>query len=533
MDKTKTLILTLGILFANYASNYAQEAGSAVKVKYISANHVYLDAGRLNGISIGDTVKVIKGGKDAAVLRVVFVADNSANCDILSKNVTIEPGDLVVVPAKTVVEADSLDVQKKRRTRQFKTTVNTKKSKTRISGYISAQWYQFIDANNGLHDFKQPTVRLNFSGRNLWDDSYYIRIKARSRYNERSRTVSTEIPRTEWRNRIYEFSFSYDNRSAAINYRFGRIISNKYSGVGYLDGVQLQHNISENLNWGIFAGTQPEWQYSDFQTSYQKYGTFINYLYGDYATNRLESTLAAAGTYHSGSISREVVFLQNSYNHGRKWNIYQSLELDINRAWRRDKTGEAVSLSGLYINGRYYITDNLNVGLSYDNRKNYYTYELRTLADSLFDDAFRQGGRLSASLRFFKNYRVFANGGVRKSTAKEITYSYSGGFNASNLFDQRITVSSRFSGFSNLYTRGINPSVDISKYFFAGHYLQIGYGNYMYTLKADNASRLNQFVRFNGQLELPLNLFLATDYEYSFGDDSEGHRILAELGYRF
>lgn len=172
--------------------------------------------------------------------------------------------------------------------------------------------------------------------------------------------------------------------------------------------------------------------------------------------------------------------------------------------------------------------------MSYDNRKNYYTYELRTLADSLFDDAFRQGLRASVNVRFTKDLRLFANSGIRdRGDNSPLTYSYMGGFNWSDLFDQRITMSIRAAGFSNLYTEGLNPSLTFSKYFRDGHSVGIGYGNYSYMLKVNKQDRLNHWLRLDGQVELPLHMFLSSDLEYDWGDDSEGFRVFAEIGYRF
>jgi hypothetical protein len=533
MSIIKFIYAVLLILFA-FSIAEARQNSRILKVKYISVDYIYLDGGAADGIFTGDTIQIVKDGISIALLKAVFVAENSTSCEILSKEAEINIGDKVIIYAHITVDTDTTKIRTLSRQREFNASSSkTKMIKTRISGFISAQWYQFMDANNGLYDFKQPAFRLNLNGRNLWNDSYYLRIRARSRYNERARRFNDNVPQSEWRNRIYELSFSYENLFSAFNYKVGRIISNKFSGVGYIDGVQLQHNISGNLNWGIFGGTQPEWHYSGFQTSYQKYGGFVNYIYGDYSAERFESTLALAGIYHTHSISREVIFLQNSYNHSRKWNFYQSMELDVNRNWRKQKTGENISLSGLYLNGRYYINDDLNIGLSYDNRKNYYSYELRSLADSLFDDAFRQGVRLFFNYSLYKNLRFYGNGGLLKRENTALTYSYGGGLNAGNLFNKRVIASARFSGFSNLYTKGLNPSTDISWYFSKGHYLMAGYGNYCYRVKSNNSTRFNQYLRFNGQLELPLDLFLAGDYEYSFGDDSEGNRILFDLGYRF
>jgi len=43
----------------------------------------------------------------------------------------------------------------------------------------------------------------------------------------------------------------------------------------------------------------------------------------------------------------------------------------------------------------------------------------------------------------------------------------------------------------------------------------------------------NQWIRLDSGFNLPLNMFISLFYEYDFGDDLEGQRIFAELGYRF
>lgn len=529
---TVILLLVLGITSVALAQTKSKE----FKVKYISVDHIYLDSGSAEGLAVGDKVQIFRDGKVIANLEVVYTSEHSASCKIVDKTRDIIVGD--TAQAEIEIKTESIEEQEtRRRQRQFQTNGKNGKERnlTRVSGYLSLQWYQYSDiGNDHRYDFKQPTIRFKLNAKKLWNDEYYFRIKMRSRYNERSRRYNSSVPRSEWRNRLYEVSFSYENRSSLINYKAGRIISNKFSGVGYIDGLLLQHNITEQFHWGLFGGTQPEWQYSDFQTSFQKYGAFVSYQKGDYGEQRFESTLAAAGAYHSSTVSREFLYLQNSYNYGRKWNVYQSLELDINRDWRKKKTGESISMTGLYLTGRYFMTDDLSMGLSYDNRKNYYTYEMRSLADSLFDNAFRQGLRASFSARLTRNMRLFGNSGIRdRGQGSDLTYSYMAGFNVTDLLNQRITLMLRGAGFSNLYTEGFNPSISLSKYFNGGHSFGVSYGNYSYTLKANSQNRLNQWLRLDSRIELPLHMFLVGDFEYDWGDDSEGFRILAEIGYRF
>lgn len=503
-------------------------------VKYISSEHVYLGGGKADGMSVGDLLDIIEDGKPVAELRVVYVAEHSASCEIVSGQDMIKVGSSIQLHSTTVTQKKQ-KVKKERRIRsEIKKLKKGAKSTMRVSGYLGIQWYQFMDSGNNSNNFSQPTARLKLKLKNLWDDAYNFRINARFRYNDRSRTANSNVPEKEWRNRLYEVAFSYEDQKALFNYKIGRIISNKFSGVGYIDGLLIQHNTTDHLRLGFFAGTQPEWQYSNFQTSLQKYGFYINYLQGEYGKNRYESTLALAGTYHGYVVSREFIYLQNNYNYGRRWSFYQSLELDVNRVWRKRKTGEALSITGFYANSRYNITDNMSIGLNYDNRKNYYTYEVRSLADSLFDSAFRHGLRLSFKWRFLKNYRFHTNAGVRKrGSDSKLTFSYTSGLAISNLFKQQISVATRFSGFSNYYTKGINPSITVSKYFFNGHSLSINYGSYFYNFILLDDNRLNQWIRLNSQIELPFRLYLVANYEYNWGDDRKGHQVLIESGYRF
>lgn len=390
-----------------------------------------------------------------------------------------------------------------------------------------------MDHSSNHLDFEQPTFRLRLRARQLWGKAYNLDIRTRSRYYQRSTSYNT-IESQKWRNRIYEVSFDYNDPGALLNYKFGRIISNKFSGIGYIDGAQLQINVSEKLKSGVFAGTQPQWQYSSFQSSMEKYGGFLNFTQGEYGQNRFESTLAAAGEYHKGVISREFLYLQNNYSGGSRWNFYHSMELDINRDWRKELTSSSVALSSLYLSLRLNVSRRLATTLSYDNRTNYYSYETRTLADSLFDDAMRQGLRSNISLKLSYSMRLYANVGVRKKESDNTaTVSYYGGFNKSNFLLRQMYLNLRFSGFSNLYAKGFNPSVRLGKSFRFGHSLNMSYGNYKYTLDISNQSRMNQWIRLDGTFEMKYNFFFSGEVSYNWGDDSSDHRILTELGYRF
>ncbi len=516
----------------------AAQTGKAVQVKYVSKENIYLNAGSVAGLAVGDILSVRKNGREIARLKIAYVARHSASCTIISQKGKPAVGDKVVVLKKAVrpeKKAAIVETKAEARSVKRKPKSRNRSSLPRISGYLSAQWYQFDDRGSSNLDFRQPTIRFSLRATRLFGDDYRLRIKWRSRYDQRRTGLASAIPRNEWRNRLYEVSFRYANEKARFNWAMGRIISNAFSGVGYIDGLMLQHNISSRWRWGLFGGLQPEWHYSTSPASIQKYGMFAAYKVGNYSGHRFESTLSLAGAYHGNTVSREFMYWQNSYSWGNSFNLFQSLELDLNRDWKRNTTGETVSLTGVYINGRYnFFNNRFSVGLSYDNRKNYLTYFSRTLADSLFNDAFRQGLRLSLNARLFRNFRLFANGGLRhRQDVSDITWSYMGGLSWQRMFATPFVLMIRYAGFSNFYTVGINPNASLSYRLRGGHLMRLSYGYYGYALKADNSENHRNWVRINSQWELPLDMFMSGEYQYDWGDDLNGQRFFIELGYRF
>ncbi len=505
------------------------------QIKYLSAENVYIDAGKADGIQTGDSLLVKRGSESIAALRVTYTADHSAACQIMTQQSELQVGD-VVKPIRLHEETE-LEIPAESRTRtQPRPRSRSHRDRTdqlKIRGSASANWYHFSDVSTLRYTFNQPGFRLNLRLANVLAKNYNFELVTRGRYSMRTTRVSSRLPENEWRNRLYKVSLSYDDASAMFNYKIGRIISNTFSGVGYIDGLQLQQNVSENFRYGLFAGTQPQWQYSSVQTSLQKYGAYLNFSNGDYSIGRYEGTLAAAGEYHGATVSREFLYVQNSYNTSR-FNIYQSADVDINRDWRKERAGESVSLTNLYVYSNYRITADFAMGLSYDNRKNYYTYEIRSLADSLFDDAMRQGFRGTVRLKLPGRIHVFGNAGLRTvDSDQKNALSYALGINKYDLTPLRLFTGLYASSFSNHYSDGYHGSLRLGKTFRAGHDAELAFGTYAYNLRTTKSSRRNQWLRFNFSLHLPVSLYLTEQYEYSWGNDAEGHRFYTELGYRF
>ena len=407
-------------------------------------------------------------------------------------------------------------------------------SPVEVHGSVAASWYRFDDAASDGLDYDRPAARLNLKAYGLFGGHYDARLRLRTRYNSRSRSVGS-APETEWRNRVYEVSLLYDNPDSPFGFVAGRIISRDMGGLGYVDGIQLTHRVGENWRWGVLAGTRPDWETSDFQTDVTKYGAFIGFEHGDRAGSRFEMNLAGVGEYRKAVVSREFVYVRGSYHHERRLDLYATAEFDINRAWREDKAGESVSLTVLYLRGRYRVNDGVTFGLGYDTRKNYYTYEVSTLADSLFIHAARHGARASVDAKAPGNLRVHADVGIRgiEESEDDATTFYSASVTRRDLVWSRLTASLRFTGFDGPYALGTSPSLRLGRSIRGGHSVHLSYGLYSYSIEAGGDNRLNQWLRAGGSAQLPARFYLSGEYQYDWGDDSEGHRLLGEIGYTF
>jgi len=518
------------------------------KIRYITPRIVYIDQGTSAGIQVGDTLFVYQENEIVATLKVVNTASNSASCVVLKINRKLKVGDLVRIPERNreVVtpeapkEQEALPQKKaigqpKWEKREIPTIRQPKKSfsnRYRIRGGISFQYYRSQSSRSNDFSYSQPGLNFRFKMDNLLN---YLSLRVRMRNYQISRDYSNSsiLPQREWRNRIYEFSLTTMEKDARVMISMGRIISNVISGMGYLDGFLSGLWVNSHFQLGAFAGTEPDWRTSAFRSNAPKYGIFMKYRSTQDRDIRWRSALAMTGSYVEGEISREYLYLYNQFFVGNKWSVYQSAELDLNRGWRKEKTHESIKLSNLYFYVQYRFSQMGNISLSVDSRQNYWNYEIRTLADSLFDDSMRRGARLSLSLRLPAQMRIYLYGGANKrSVESRYNYFYSFRLLKRSVLPGSNSLSFRFYGFDNPLTTGRQWTISWRQYFFRRHYLTLQYGRQTYDF-GSSGSRLNYWVRTSGQIQIFSRLYLQGSVAFHQGDDFQGVRYQIETGINF
>ena len=67
-----------------------------IKVTYRSQTAVYVSAGRTAGLAVGDRLGLLSGSEKIAELEVLFLAEHSSSCRVVSETRPVKPGDKLV-----------------------------------------------------------------------------------------------------------------------------------------------------------------------------------------------------------------------------------------------------------------------------------------------------------------------------------------------------------------------------------------------------------------------------------------------------
>ena len=508
------------------------------RIRYIASDRVYLDQGSDDGLGIGDLLAVTLADGSEVHLEIVSVAASTAACTTRGNRMGLEVGQRVRVirkmPRPEAIEAEEEEPEPEVPiVEEPEPEPPTETRRAPFSGKISLQLYHFADGTDAGRDFSQPGLRINLRGENLFGGAYSLRVKTRTRYISREISEFSSLPETEWRNRVYQFALTYEDPRDRFSYSVGRVPSAAVGGIGYIDGAVANLHLGTRHRIGVFAGTQPEWQYSDLDTSLTKYGLYYRYKQGDTSKGRFESIWALAGEYAGSEINREAIHVRNRYASGR-FTFYQSAELEINRDWRKDRAGDSFEISSLHAYLRFHASRAFRVGLSYDDRQRYYTYELRNRDERFFDDLARRGLRADLRVRINSRAGIHANIGRReRDTDQADTSFYLVNAYLRNLFP-RTNASLRFNGFESSLTEGQSLSFRLERRFGRfGNTIALSTSTYRYDYLTNGTDRDSSWLRMETYWRLTRAWFLSGHLEHNSGDDAEGQRILLEIGYRF
>jgi len=268
------------------ASAGAAARTGPITVTYRSQTAVYLSAGRSAGLAVGDRLALLSGPDKAAELEVLFLADHSSSCRVVSEARPVKPGDKLVRlgPPRAAAPADGareLTVTEPADppTVAYGSTGRARGSQqrwARIAGGASAGIGGFRDSSGSGRNVQEQQARADVTARDILGEPLEARVRVSGRHIEREGLRSQSLKAVDSRQRLYEASVAWAPVGGSFSAAAGRLGGGSFVGLGYLDGVVGQARPASGVQLGGFFGRTPDVQDVGVPTG-AKYGAFVRF----------------------------------------------------------------------------------------------------------------------------------------------------------------------------------------------------------------------------------------------------------------
>ena len=511
---------------------------AALSVSYRSHTAVYVSAGRGAGLAVGDRLAVMAGTETVAELEVVFLAEHSSSCRVLSEVRPVKAGDRVVrlgaprpVPAPGPAPAASPAPGAEAAASPVyvrAATVRPAPGANRVTGGVSAGYSSFRDTSPAARNVTEQLGRFDLAVREFAGRPLEAHVRASGRRIERDNTRSLLVPAHETRQRIYEASVAWAPPQGRFAAAAGRLGGSPFIALGSLDGVLGQARLLPALQVGAFGGRTPD-TLDVGVPSGAKYGAFLRL---GVAGGVLPAELVLSGVreFAGSEISREYVGQQGQVRHGAFW-LYERTEVDFNRGWRLERAGTGAELSEARVTASWRASTAADLSVSYELSRSYWSALTRTLASDIFDRRLRQGVRADLSLVKRNGVGIWMGGSVRgEEGSSERSYAANAGLRSPRFFSFDVAVDGSY--YRAVTTQGVLASARAGRSLRGGHRLDAAYTYNRYQV-GGVGWRDSHWLRGSAYLQVAGKAFARADVDYALRDDLPGLRGLAEIGYRF
>ena len=289
MRPDRALLLVVSMLVA--AARLAAQDSAAVRpvtVTYLTATTAYIDAGRLDGLHEGDTLRVMRGGTEAGRVRVSYLASRQAACDIVTQTSPLVAGDTVAVTraaaAPSLAEGGAGT--------PARAALASRHSGSGIRGRVGTRYLGVWQRDGSGGRFSQPSFDVRLDAQSLGGSPVGFVLDLRTR-----RTVSSRpTARGRWTaapGSIRAPCF-LASPGAPVRVTAGRQFSSALASVSLFDGVMAE---LARPSWGMgaFAGSEPEPGDLGYSNDVRDYGGYVQLHSRADATNRWTTTLGGIG----------------------------------------------------------------------------------------------------------------------------------------------------------------------------------------------------------------------------------------------
>jgi hypothetical protein len=404
------VVLTLLAAFAGPARTAAAATATA-PVSYLSGGSVYVDAGVTEGLKAGDTLSVLRAGRQVARVVVTFASSHRAACDTLWTKDAVVVGDLVSYTAAAPASRDSTatgapgtgtaaGMAGTAAATGAPAAARAPAGRTRLRGRIGAGWLSVNTPGGG--SFRQPSFNLRFDGTGLNGGRADVTFDMRNRRTTRSFAGSGTT--VENMGRVYRAAVTM--RAGNPDYRLtvGRQFSALLTSVSLFDGALFEKSDPMHT-FGVFAGTQPNAADYNPSADIVEGGAFFEFHQPPLSAERWSVVVGGVTSVDHGHPNRDFAFAQGGW-YSRPFIASFTQEIDINRSWKRENGDPLLSATSTFASVSSPLTSWFTANAGYDNRRNVRLYRDHLTPETEFDDQYRRGAWVGGQFLVRSHLRV-------------------------------------------------------------------------------------------------------------------------------
>jgi hypothetical protein len=435
MNRPVAAVFVAALLVLAGSSWLAAEQATT-RVTYVTASSVYLDVGRADGLVVGTRLQLVRGETEIATIEVVEVSGSRAVAKILTRKEPPLVGDAAVFDASAITVSSP---EPTKPTRQAK-----RRGPSGIGGRAGLRYIVIDDDTNPEGGYSQPALDLRVDGMRMNGTPWGFDIDVRARQTYRNSAGAVDESTT----RAYKFLVSRGRAEDGWRFSLGRQFSPYLAAISIFDGFAADYG-TPRWGAGAVSGTQPDSIDYGFSSEIQEHGFYFRFNATPGATHQWNIVTGSVGSYRSGEINREFLYLLGRYRTRRVW-AYASQEVDFNREWKADEAGEdSVTPTSTFLSMSIRATDGVTFRVGYDNRRNVRLARDRVTPATDFDDAFRRGAWVGTTIRMRKRYLLGLDSRLNNGGSAGSSTTHGAMFGVHGLTSRNLAVNSRVARYTN------------------------------------------------------------------------------------
>jgi hypothetical protein len=535
MIKSSLLAGTV-LLLAISVAGAAQQRAIRCHVTYCTSAQIYLDGGREEGLTVGDTLAITRGDTIVGTAVITGIASHST----VSRPMTLlrapRIGDLATATRESCTQAATLlapdSTQSASRSPvQLQPDLKKPLEENVLAGRVAFQ-FNGQRAEDARLNISQPALYAHMRLGNVGGTGMSLALYGREYYDIGGPYLRYGDS-THSRFDLSELSLGIDRQEGGLGFSAGRFVSRFVTSIGALDGGELFVR-EGRFTAGAIAGAGVQSRVMGIGGNQRSVGGFLAYHQGESFLDSYDASVAYVRQTVGGNLDRAFLSVQNSIAMGGNLNAYGSADVEL-----REMTNGVIAsrpfLSSILVFVNYVPTPWLSTNFGFDGTRSVYLFEsMKGISDSLFHEALQQGFRFNGTLRLGLGYTLTTEASVSSHAIDGgSSHALGAGIRVTDIFSSRVFGSFRFRTVGGSFLSGSQLTAGLGRSFLQRLDITLQYDSRSYTVDRLKQTYTTQTFSGNANLWLSRNLYGMFGADYMLDNTMNGLHYFLECGYRF